>query len=161
MPLLVKYEQTDSYFSWLSKQLQAQLSRKECGGHYMHAHLTASFFKKTPHILLSSQNQNQPPLTQPPLHSLSYNQPALQLFEQTLSKPSQTRTSTSFTWLPQQAPAKSARVPAGLLQARDRRFKFEGRLQFPAHYRFSGPHVQVLGSTKLLLWQLFANPSTL
>ena len=55
----------------------------------MHACLTASFSKKTPHLLLSSQNQNQPPYA--PLSLLK--QPGASLIEQIVQTPLKPETS--------------------------------------------------------------------
>ena len=143
MPLLVNYEQTGNYFSWLSKQLKTPLF-SSCVRRPLHAlHSTATLSKKhAPIILLSSPNHISAVINLI-RSTLSPQTNRRSIVRTNLPKPSQTRNSSVHTWPPTANPAT---IPACRLSARARRSKFGGHLQFSALYRFSGPLSQVLGS---------------
>ena len=89
MPLLVKYEQTGSYFSWLSKQLTNPLF-PSCVRHYMHHIQSPHSPRNAPPLLsLSSQNPISAAITRT-LFSLSPKINCYSLIEQTSLKPTQT-----------------------------------------------------------------------
>jgi len=142
MPLLVKYEQSDSYFSWLSKQLKTPLFLS-CVRRPLHAlHSTATLSKKhAPIILLSSPNHISAVINLI-RSTLSPQTNRRSIFRTNLPKPSQTRNSSVHTWPPIANPVT---IPVCWLPARARRSKFGDHLQFPALYQFSGPLSQVLG----------------
>ena len=140
MPLLVKYEQTGSYFSWLSKQLKNPLLPR-CVRPLHAQHSTATLSEKhAPHYYFSlPKTTYQPPLPARLSLSRSENQPLLLDRTNLLSNPLKgSQTQTQFTWC-------SSRTPACPLPAKARRFQVGGRLHCPAHVWPSGPHSQVSG----------------